>query len=45
MKKLLLSCVIVVSAILTGCKPGANGELVGTFRDRQEIDMMVRKGG
>jgi formylglycine-generating enzyme required for sulfatase activity len=33
MKKLLLSCVIVVSAILTGCKPGANGELVGTFRE------------
>jgi gliding motility-associated lipoprotein GldK len=33
MKKLLLSCVVVVSAILTGCKPGANGELVGTFRE------------
>ena len=33
MKKLLLSCVAVTSLFLTGCTPGANGELVGTFRE------------
>ena len=33
MKKLLFSCVMLVSLILTSCKPGANGELVGTGRD------------
>ena len=33
MKKLLLSCVVLVAAILTGCQPRANGELVGTFRE------------
>ena len=33
MKKLLLSCVAFSGLLLTGCKPGANGELVGTFRE------------
>ena len=33
MKKLLLSSVVLVAAVLTGCKPSANGELVGTFRE------------
>jgi formylglycine-generating enzyme required for sulfatase activity len=33
MKKLLFSCVMLVFLVLTGCKPGANGELVGTGRD------------
>ena len=33
MKKLLLSCVVVTSLFVTSCTPGANGELVGTFRE------------
>ena len=33
MKKLLLSCVVLVAAVLTGCQPRSNGELVGTFRE------------
>jgi formylglycine-generating enzyme required for sulfatase activity len=33
MKKLLFSCVMLIFLVLTGCKPGANGELVGTGRD------------
>jgi gliding motility-associated lipoprotein GldK len=33
MKKLLFSCVMLVLLVVSGCKPGANGELVGTGRD------------
>jgi formylglycine-generating enzyme required for sulfatase activity len=33
MKKLLFSCVMLMLLVLSGCKPGANGELVGTGRD------------
>jgi gliding motility-associated lipoprotein GldK len=33
MKKFLLGFVVVISALFTGCTPGANGELVGTFRE------------
>ena len=33
MKKLLFICVMLVSLLVTSCKPGANGELVGTGRD------------
>ncbi|MAW64930.1 MAG: gliding motility-associated lipoprotein [Flavobacteriales bacterium] len=33
MKKLLFSCVMLVLLFISGCKPGANGELVGTGRD------------
>mgnify|MGYP001356428964 FL=1 len=33
MKKLLLSCVALTGLFLTSCTPGANGELVGTFRE------------
>jgi gliding motility-associated lipoprotein GldK len=33
MKKFLFSFVILVCIFLTSCKPGSNGELVGTFRE------------
>ena len=33
MKKLPLSCFWIICLVFTSCKPGANGELVGTGRD------------
>jgi len=33
MRKLLYSCVVLISVVLTSCGSGANGEMVGTGRE------------